>query len=283
MIRQMSAGQDCRQADRDRGAAVGQLLAGRGIPPGLLREEPQPGLLRRRGRAQGREVPQDLREEKSRLTRYHLTSVFASGRPRWFACSLAAVRGDVGVARSRSVRLLRWRSRMVASTLVQAQSQPPAHAGGRAAGHASAGWRHGAVRRPLPTATTVPACRSALGRPALPWRAAAGAADARCRRPASLLPGRSTSPAGSRCSTRAARPPLAEFLSASGGRAPKAVATAASSHRIQRVAFHDTHIPAQRRRPLPFSSPVFAGRNAQAHAGPCPKSPSPAIRWALRI
>ena len=47
-------------AHRHRAAAAGPLLSSRGIPPGLLRAQPEPGLLHGRGRAQGGEVSQDV-------------------------------------------------------------------------------------------------------------------------------------------------------------------------------------------------------------------------------
>src|SRR5690606_12961257 len=43
-----------------RGAARGQLLACRGLPPGLLCAAPRPGLLRLRGGPQGGEISQDV-------------------------------------------------------------------------------------------------------------------------------------------------------------------------------------------------------------------------------
>ncbi len=61
VIREIEASKTYRSPRRDRGRAAGQLLDGRGLPPGLLPEQPEPGLLRLRGRAQGREVPEDLR------------------------------------------------------------------------------------------------------------------------------------------------------------------------------------------------------------------------------
>jgi hypothetical protein len=59
---------------RDRAAAL--VLAGRGLPPELLREAPAARLLRVRGRAQGREVPPDLREQGAARLR-------PRGRHRW--------------------------------------------------------------------------------------------------------------------------------------------------------------------------------------------------------
>ncbi len=43
-----------------RTAAAGALLPGRGLPPGLLRAQPAPGLLHGRGGAQGGEVSQNV-------------------------------------------------------------------------------------------------------------------------------------------------------------------------------------------------------------------------------
>ncbi len=60
VIAEMAASGSLPPAHRDRGAALGQLLAGRGLPPGFLCPQPRPRLLRGRGRTQGGQVPQDL-------------------------------------------------------------------------------------------------------------------------------------------------------------------------------------------------------------------------------
>lgn len=55
------AGWPMGRARGDAAAGAEKLLAGRGLPPGLLRQPPRPGLLRLRRGAEGGEVPQDLR------------------------------------------------------------------------------------------------------------------------------------------------------------------------------------------------------------------------------
>ena len=47
--------------DRHAARAARRVLPGRGVPPGLLRQEPEPGLLPRRGAAQGEQGAQVLR------------------------------------------------------------------------------------------------------------------------------------------------------------------------------------------------------------------------------
>ena len=47
---------------------LARLFDGRGLSPGLFPEQPEPGLLRVRRRAQGREVPEDLRGPREGLS-----------------------------------------------------------------------------------------------------------------------------------------------------------------------------------------------------------------------
>src|SRR5262249_2192997 len=50
------------RADRDRGRAVPRLLPRRGLPPGVFLEQPGTAVLPGRGRAEGRQVPQAVRQ-----------------------------------------------------------------------------------------------------------------------------------------------------------------------------------------------------------------------------
>ena len=50
-----------QEADRHRDRAARELQPRRGLPPALFREQPRAGLLRIRRRAEGREIPQDVR------------------------------------------------------------------------------------------------------------------------------------------------------------------------------------------------------------------------------
>ena len=73
-----------------RGGAAGELLSRRGLPPALLRQQSGAGLLRLRRRAEGREIPQDLRQAReASLIRTPVSMLPSSARARCRAIAFA--------------------------------------------------------------------------------------------------------------------------------------------------------------------------------------------------